>query len=109
MLSAMLSGCENNKKNDTVQEERKELVTVEEFKELIDKCEWNWIGDGYAVTGPSKNSIKLPYLYTNFRETYRGTLADTGSFWSNEPSFDFDDYLLFFLLNIFADFDWPKG
>ncbi len=33
MLSAMLLGCENNKKNDTVQEERKELVSVEEFKE----------------------------------------------------------------------------
>ncbi len=32
MLSAMLSGCENNKKNDTVQE-RKVLATVEEFKE----------------------------------------------------------------------------
>ena len=32
MLSAMLSGCENSKKNDTVQE-RRVLATVEEFKE----------------------------------------------------------------------------
>ena len=74
--------------------EKWHMPTVEELRELINKCKWTWIGDGYAVTGPSKNSIKLPYLYTNFRETYRGTLADTGSFWSNEPSFeDYGDFL----------------
>lgn len=74
--------------------EKWRMPTVEELRELINKCKWTWIGDGYAVTGPSKNSIKLPYLYTNFRETYRGTLADTGSFWSNEPSFeDYGDIL----------------
>ena len=74
--------------------EKWRMPTVEEFRELIDKCKWTWIGDGYAVTGPSKNYIKLPYLYTNFKETYRGTLADTGSFWSNEPSFeDYGDIL----------------
>ena len=89
--------------------EKWRMPTVEEFKGLIDKCEWTWIGDGYAVTGPSKNSIKLPYVIS-FRDTGRKIVEDVwyleegvekkivseeiGCFWTNEPSFEFDDYLL---------------
>ena len=39
--------------------------TEAEFKELLDRCSWEWIGDsenkgGYKVTGPNGNSIYLP-------------------------------------------------
>lgn len=89
--------------------EKWRMPTVEEFKELIDKCEWNWIGDGYAVTGLSKNSIKIPYV-VSYRDTGQRIVEDIwylengierkivskeiGCFWTNEPSFEFDDYLL---------------
>ena len=40
------------------------LPTMDEFKELIDKCKWKWsrVGEikGYRVTGPNGNSIFLP-------------------------------------------------
>ena len=83
--------------------EKWRMPTVEEFKELIDKCEWTWIGDGYAVTGPSKNSIKIPYVLS-YRDTGQRIVEDIwylengierkivskeiGCFWSNEPSFE---------------------
>ena len=89
--------------------EKWRMPTVEEFKELIDKFEWTWIGDGYAVTGPSKNSIKIPYVLS-YRDTGQRIVEDIwylengierkivskeiGCFWTNEPSFEFDDYLL---------------
>lgn len=44
-------------------EEAQELGIVpskEQFKELIDECEWNWEGKGYEVIGPNGNSIYLP-------------------------------------------------
>ena len=39
--------------------------TEAEFKELLERCNWEWIGDaenkgGYKVTGPNGNSIYLP-------------------------------------------------
>lgn len=37
-----------------------ELPTSEQFRELIDKCQWSWTGSGYKVTGPNGNHIFLP-------------------------------------------------
>ena len=36
------------------------LPTNKQCKELIYKCTWTWIGDGYIVTGLNGNSIFLP-------------------------------------------------
>ena len=41
------------------------IPTEAEFKELLDRCTWEWKGDaenkgGYKVTGPNGNSIYLP-------------------------------------------------
>jgi len=78
------------------------MPTVDELKELVDKCEWHWVGDGYVVTGPNKNSIKLPYELS-YRDTGRKVIEDTWyegevekkvfskeirSLWSSEPSYD---------------------
>lgn len=44
------------------------IPTNEEIKELVDKCTWEFEGNGYKVTGPNGNSIFLPaagYRYGN--------------------------------------------
>ena len=78
------------------------MPTVDEFKELMDKCKWHWVGNGYVVTGPNKNSIKLPFE-VSYRDTgqkviediwYEGEIEkkvfskEIKSFWSSEPSYD---------------------
>lgn len=82
--------------------EKWRMPTVEEFKELINKCKWIWAEDGYFVIGPSENSIKIPYVRT-FRDTgmrkiediwYLGEVEkpimyeEIKCFWSSEPSYD---------------------
>ena len=81
--------------------EKWRMPTVEELKELVDKCEWHWVGDGYVVTGPNSNSIKLPYELS-YRDTGKRIIEDIWyeglvekevfskeirSFWSSEPSY----------------------
>lgn len=78
------------------------MPTVDEFKELMDKCKWHWVGNGYIVTGPNKNSIKLPFE-VSYRDTGQKVIEDIWyegevekkvfskeikSFWSSEPSYD---------------------
>ena len=36
------------------------MPTLNEIKELKEKCKWTWTGRGYTVTGPNGNSIFLP-------------------------------------------------
>ena len=83
--------------------EKWRMPKADEFKELIDKCKWTWLGDGYAVTGPSKNSIKIPYV-KRYLDTGRRVLEEIwyeehpiekkifaeeiGNFWSSEVSYD---------------------
>ena len=82
--------------------EKWRMPTVEEFNELVNKCEWHWVGDGYVVTGPNKNSIKLPYD-VSYRDSGQRVIEDVWyegevekkvfskeirSFWSSEPSYD---------------------
>ena len=79
------------------------MPAIDEFKELIDKCKWTWLGDGYVVIGPNKNSIKIPYI-TRYRDTGRSVMEEIwyeerpiekkifaeeiGNFWSSEVSYD---------------------
>lgn len=82
--------------------EKWRMPTVDELEELVNKCEWHWVGDGYVVTGPNKNSIKLPYE-VSYRDTGQKVIEDIWyegevekkvfskeirSFWSSEPSYD---------------------
>lgn len=87
------------------------MPTVDEFKELIDKCKWTWLGDGYAVTGPNKNSIKIPYV-TRYLDTGRSVMEEIwyeerpiekkifaeeiGNFWSSEVSYDLSSDMEFY-------------
>ena len=58
------------------------MPTLNEIKELKEKCKWTWTVRGYTVTGPNGNSIFLPAAgYRNYSD-----LHDAGSYgyyWSS--------------------------
>ena len=73
------------------------MPTKAEFRELIDKCDWEWDGDGYIVTGPNGNSIFLPAAgcRSGVKLYFDGSY---GSYWSSSPDSEGaqDPYFLFF-------------
>lgn len=59
------------------------LPTSKQWKELKSHCKWEWIGNGYRVTGPNDNSIVLPAAglrYCNGDVCYVGS---GGEYWSS--------------------------
>lgn len=61
------------------------MPTKEEFDELCKKCNWEWTGSGYKVTGPNGNSIYLPAAGSRLGETlYGGGLY--GGYSSSTPN-----------------------
>ena len=60
------------------------LPTKQQLEELISKCTWRWIGNGYKVIGPNGNSIILPAAgsrdYESDNVTHVGTNAN---YWSS--------------------------
>ena len=60
------------------------MPTEDEFQELIDKCDWEWDGDGCTVTGPNGNSIFLPAAGCCDKDELDGDGSD-GYYWSSTP------------------------
>ena len=61
------------------------MPTKEEFNELLEKCEWERIGNGcYKVTGPNGNSIYLPAAGYRRGETLYYDV-EGGGYWSSTP------------------------
>ncbi len=60
------------------------MPTKEEFDELREKCNWEWTGSGYEVTGPNGNSIYLPAAGSRDGETLNGD-GLFGYYWSSTP------------------------
>lgn len=60
------------------------LPTKQQLEELISKCTWRWIGNGYKVIGPNGNSIILPAAgsrdYDSDNVSHVGTNAN---YWSS--------------------------
>lgn len=48
------------------------MPSTDEVKELIEKCEWEFSGSGYKVTGPNGNSIFLPAAGYRFGDKWYG-------------------------------------
>ena len=61
----------------------KNIPTKEQWKELIDQCEWTLRNKTYIVTGSNGNSIKLPISgYRQSSGTVIGVGID-GEYWSS--------------------------
>ena len=61
------------------------LPTREQFIELRSQCKWEWMGDGYKVTGPNGNCIVLPAK--GFRDDDGNVygVGFIGNYWSSTP------------------------
>ena len=83
------------------------MATKDEWEELYEKCTWEWTGEGYRITGPSKQSIFLPaagvrdegskatpgigYYWTSALNTNHPTMAHIIKF--NEKGCSMDSYI----------------
>ncbi len=59
------------------------MPTADQLKELVEKCEWEFVGNGYRVTGPNKNSIFLPAAGYRFGDKQYGN-GNAGYYASGE-------------------------
>lgn len=62
------------------------LPLVEDFKELLEKCHWKYVDEpgsipGYLVTGPSGNSIFLPFAGFRYDRRYF-SIGNMGYYWT---------------------------
>ena len=72
------------------------LPTREQLEELKNQCQWEWMGDGYRVTGPNGNAIVLPAA--GYRGCNGGVVCvgSFGYYWSSTPNgSDYAWYLYF--------------
>ena len=72
------------------------LPTMKQLGELECECQWEWIGDGYKVTGPNGKSIVLSAA--GYRDC-DGSVNDVGSdglYWSSTPCGSEDAWYLYF-------------
>ncbi len=60
------------------------LPTIAQFRELIKECQWEWIGNGFKISGSNGNYILLPAvgydpcgIYSSLEE-----LGDCGKYWT---------------------------
>ena len=64
------------------------MPTVEEFSELVCRCDWEWTSqggrNGYKVTGPNGNSIFLPAAGWRLGESLYDA-GGLGYYWSSTP------------------------
>lgn len=59
------------------------LPTHAQMEELLRKCTWTWVGNGYRVTGPNGKSIVMPV--TGYKACYMDRIDDAetdGNYWS---------------------------
>jgi hypothetical protein len=63
------------------------LPTVEQLKELKNKCTWEWRKNGFVITGPNGKSIFLPAAgYIEVGGNQKG-VDTTGSYWAGDSEY----------------------
>ena len=67
-------------------EGRWRMPIVEDFKELLEMCQWKFVDEqgtipGYLVTGPNGNSIFFPFAGFRYDRRYF-SIGDTGYYWT---------------------------
>ena len=82
------------------------LPTKEEFEELINKCNWEYIEidkyKGFIITGPSGKSIYLPMAYHSFVNCMQIIMMSVGEAYPTgvpelENEYDFEEKCAFYL------------
>lgn len=82
------------------------LPTKEEFEELINKCNWEYIEidkyKGFIITGPSGKSIYLPMAYHSFVNCMQRIMMSVGESYPTgtpklENEYDFEEKCAFYL------------
>lgn len=86
---------------------------MSEYKELIDKCHWEWTKEygvsGYHITGPNGNSIFMPaagfVVYQHQRIELQGFYWSASSDWgaSSDKENEKRHYLYFYYLYFSSD------
>ena len=61
------------------------LPTKEQWRELIDSCQWTWNGSGATVTGPNGHSIVLPAAGYRSCDGSMRNEEPRGNYWSSTP------------------------
>lgn len=61
------------------------LPTKWQWDELKDKCEWEWTGNGYIVTGKNGNSIFFPAAGCRTSAGYLKAVGSRGYYWGFTP------------------------
>ncbi len=80
------------------------MPTAEEFRELVDKCDWELDGDGYTVTGPNGNSIFMPAAGYRKEDTLHSD-GSYGYYWSSTPYPESTQHAYYFC---FGGMGWHK-
>lgn len=75
------------------------MPSLDEVKELLDKCTWTWIKygnvNGYAVTGPNGNTLFLPAAGCRYGNTIC-VMGERGSYWIGDICNSYKAYYLYF-------------
>lgn len=58
------------------------LPTLNQWKELMNVCEWRWMGKGFDIIGPNGNNIFLPAPGERDCDGVICCLGETGSYWT---------------------------
>lgn len=61
------------------------LPSKKQWEELKKECQWDWIGDGYNITGPNGNSIVLPAKGYGGCDGSVYNVGSFGNYWSSTP------------------------
>lgn len=59
------------------------LPTLNQWKELINVCEWRWMGNGFDVVGPNGNYIYVPAPGDRSCSGEICCLGESGHYWSS--------------------------
>lgn len=61
------------------------IPTNEQWMELVNECEWEWIGMGYRIVGRNGNSITLPAEGFRDKKMLINRIGTRGDYWSSTP------------------------
>lgn len=76
--------------NQAVRQFGKSLPTKEQMEELVSRCRWTWVGNGYRVDGPNGRFIIMPVSGYRHYESEEGgveftALDEAGWYWTSTP------------------------